>query len=251
VHAGGDCLLVCARHQRKLLPAGVVREVVEEKANEIEQEEGRKLGRNERRGMRDQVIQELMPKAFTTSRDIYAYVDVAQGWLLVDTATRSKAEDLSVLLRDCLDTLPIASPQVAQAPAAVMTDWLARSDPPPAFTLGDQCELRDPGEDGGVVRCARQDLQSDEIQAHLAAGKQAARLALDWDDRLSLMLADDLQLRRLRFGEAVLDSAAEGDSETREQQFEAEFAIMSQELRRFLPELMSAFGGEVEQQAPV
>jgi hypothetical protein len=138
-----------------LLPASVIREVVNDNVEEIEEEEGRK----ERQSIRDEVIQDLLPKAFTRSRDTYAYLDTngdanGGGWLLVDSAARSRAEDLSVLLRECLGTLPIGIPKTQRNPAEAMTEWLRTGAAPAGFAITDECELREPAEGGGVVRCA-------------------------------------------------------------------------------------------------
>jgi recombination associated protein RdgC len=247
VHAQPGRLMVCARTQQRILPAAVVREVVNDKAAEIEEEEGRKVSRKERQSIKDEVLQDLIPRAFTRSRDVYAYIGAAQGWLVIDTASRPQAEALTVLLRESLGSLPIAPPQVASSPAAVMTGWLQQGDVPPGWDVLDECELREPGEQGGVVRCARQDLGAEEVQAHLAAGKQVVRLAVDWRERLTLVLADDLQVRRLKFLDVVLDEAADDGAEDAAARFDADFAIMTRELGELLPDLTAAFGGEPAQ----
>ncbi|MGV8287284.1 recombination-associated protein RdgC, partial [Pseudomonas aeruginosa] len=64
------------------------------------------------------------------------------------------------------------------------------------FHVLDECELRDTHEDGGVVRCKRQDLTSEEIQLHLTAGKLVTQLSLAWSDKLSFVLDDKLAVKR-------------------------------------------------------
>jgi recombination associated protein RdgC len=249
-HVAGAYRMLCARNQQRLLPASVIREVVNDKVEEIEEEEGRKVGRKERQSIRDEVIQDLLPKAFTRSRDTYAYLDTngdagGGGWLLVDSAARNRAEDLSVLLRECLGTLPIGIPKTQRNPAEAMTEWLRSGAAPAGFAITDECELREPAEGGGVVRCTRLDLASDEVRTHLDAGRQVAKLGLAWRDRATLVLGDDLQVRKLRFQDVVLEAAADAAGESKEQAFDADFAILSQELSAFLPDLLDAFGGEV------
>ncbi|WP_295366882.1 recombination-associated protein RdgC, partial [Thiolapillus sp.] len=109
-------------------------------------------------------------------------------WLVVDTATASRAEAFIDLLRECLGTLPVVPLQVAESPDAVMTEWLKESGVPAAIQIGDECELRDLMEDGAIVRVRREDLFSDEIRVHLEAGKRAMRLALTWEERVSFLL---------------------------------------------------------------
>ena len=123
VHSAQGHFLFCAKREERILPAGVVREEVDEKAEPIAQKEGRSVGRKERERIRDEVLQDLMPRAFTRSAKLYAYVDPTARWLIVDAASRKRAEELTMLLRKSLGTLPIVPPQVAQAPSAVMTAW--------------------------------------------------------------------------------------------------------------------------------
>jgi len=247
VHAVGGCMMICASRSERILPGAVVKEELEQKIDEIEHAEQRKLRRQEKQELKEQLVTELLPRAFTRSRRSYAYIDPQQRWLIVDAASTSRAEELITLLRDSLTTLPLRPLQLAHSPTAVMTAWLSGGHPGAGFEVLEECELRDPLEDGGIVRCRRQNLASDEIRAHLDAGKQAVRLALDWSDRLQFLFADDLSVRRLRFLDSVLEEAAEAEAGDEVMRFDTDFALMSLELRRFLPQLFEQFGGAVEE----
>jgi len=244
VHAANGCILLCARREERLLPSTVVREAVEERALEIEEREGRKVRRKERLDIKDNVMQELMPRAFVRSSLHYAYLDAPSGWLVVNAGSAKRAEELVSLLRESVGTLPARLPATVDAPNAVMTHWLAGESAPAGFELEDECELRDPDSDGGVVRCKRQDLTAEEIQAHLRAGKRAVRLAVSWEDRLSCVVAEELAVKRLRFLDLVQETAAEVEAEDEAARMDADFSIMTLELRRFIPALLALFGGE-------
>jgi len=246
VRSANGCLMVCARKEEKVLPAAVVREEVELRVAKIEEQELRTVGRKERGRLRDEVMLDLLPKAFTRSRRIYAYIAPRQGLLFVDSATATGSEELIALLREGLSTLPVRPLQVAEAPPAVLTLWVKTNQAPAGFSVGDECELRDPDENGGIVRCRRQELDAQEIQAHLDAGKQVVRLAVEWDDRLGCVLGEDLAVRRLRFLDLVQEEAATVETEDSVARFDADFALMTLELERFVPVLMSVFGGEAE-----
>ncbi len=62
-HALGDCLLMCARKQERLLPPAAVAEAIDERVSEIESRDGRDVGRAERRLLREQIIDDLLPRA--------------------------------------------------------------------------------------------------------------------------------------------------------------------------------------------
>jgi recombination associated protein RdgC len=163
--------------------------------------------------------------------------------MLVDTASASRAEDLVSELRRTLGSLPVRPLSVNQAPSEIMTRWLQGQDLPKDLTLADQCELRDPDAEGGIVRCRRQDLAADEIQAHLKAGKRAVQVALEWEERVGVLLTDQPAFKRLRFGDFLLEQAAETGGDDPRARFDADFTLMTLELRRFIDRMLEVLGG--------
>jgi recombination associated protein RdgC len=240
------CFLVCQRREEKILPASVVNDALADKVQQIEAEEARDLGRREKKQLKDEVYHDLLPRAFTRSSLTFAYVDVAKNWILVDAASPKKAEDLVSLLRKSLTSLPVRPLTVKQAPAEVMTRWLEGDNPPNDFVIADQCELRDPDQEGGIVHCRRQDLAGDEIQAHLKAGKRAVQLAVEWEERINLLLTDQPTARRLRFADELIEEAAETGGDDSAAIFDADFTLMSMELRKFIDRMIEVFGGVEE-----
>ncbi|MFT4823974.1 MAG: recombination associated protein RdgC [Halioglobus sp.] len=244
VHAANGRFLLCLKREEKLLPSAVVRELVEEKVAHIESEEGRKVYRKERLNLKDEIVQDCLPRAFSRSSRMFAFVDTKSGWLFIDSASASKAEELLNLLRDGIGSFPVVLPQVNNAPSAVMTNWLAHQNLPDDFALGEECELREPGEEGGVVRCRGVDLLSEEVETHVNAGKQVARLSLSWEERISLVLAEDLCLRRLRFSDELLKENDEIPDDEMAARMDADFALMSEAVIGLQERVMALFGGE-------
>ncbi|MFP4682985.1 MAG: recombination-associated protein RdgC [Ectothiorhodospira sp.] len=242
VHEGGGCRLVCARRQERLLPASVVNELLDERIAGIESAEGRGVGRAERRRLKEAVTAELLPQAFTRSRRILAHVDTVAGWLVVDAASERMADDVVTLLRETLGSLPVALPNPATSPAALMTRWVSQGHGEAGFALGDACELRDPRDRQSVVRCRGQDLAGEEIAKHLEAGKQVVQLALDWSERLSFTLGEDLSLKRLRLADELIEEGGMAEAEDARARMDAEFTLVSQELRGVIGALEGLFG---------
>lgn len=245
-HTSNGCIMICGRREDRLLPAAVVREALADKVADIEAAESRDVGRKEQSRLKDEIIQDLLPRAFTRSSRQYAYIDPKNGWIVVDSTSPKKAEDLIGLLRESLGSLKVRPTQVEQSPSAVMTAWLAQT-PATDFVVQDECELREPVEGGSIVRCRRQDLASDEIGVHLEAGKQVAKLAVEWQERLSCVLSDDLSVKRLRFLDLVMEEAGDTQTDDEVARFDADFALMSMELSRFIPAMLQAFGGLAQQ----
>lgn len=244
VHSVAGKSLLCLRTEEKVLPVSVLNQVVAERIAGIEDQQRRPVRRREKQELRDQILQELLPRALTRNRHGYAYLDPTGGWLVVDSASPRGVEEITGLLRKTLDTLPIAPPKVKRSVTAVMTAWLTEGRAPMEFGLGDSCELRETGESGGIVRCRGQDLTGDEIGGHLAAGKQVTRLGLIWGGKVEFVLDEALVVRRLRFLDVVRESAALSRGDSPEAVFDAEFALMTGELTGLLPQLLDLFGGE-------
>jgi recombination associated protein RdgC len=246
VHAAGGRMLLKLKREEKLLPSTVVREQLEEKVATIEADQGRKVYRKERLTLKDEIVADCLPRAFTRSTSVHAYIDTRANWIFVDSASAARAEEFLNLLRECIGSFPVLLPQVNNAPAATMTGWLAHRNLPDDFALGEECELREPGDEGGVVRCRGVDLLSEEVETHLNAGKQVARLSLSWEERLSLVLAEDLCLRRLKFADELMkenEDIPEADNAAR---LDADFALMSDALSALQERILVLFGGEAE-----
>jgi recombination associated protein RdgC len=66
-------------------------------------------------------------------------------------------------------------------------------------------------------------------------------LALTWEGRVSFSLTEALQLKKITFLEGVF----EGTSAEKDEGFDADVAIATGELRKLLPDLFEALGGEM------
>lgn len=242
VHPGNGRIMFCLRREDRILPSSVVREHVEEKAEAIAQAESRPVGRREKQQIKDEVLVDLLPRAFTRSSHMFAYVDPAAGWVVVDSGTAKKAEELLSTLRETLGSLRVKPLAVNSAPASIMTRWL-ETGCAPGFELGDECELKEPVDNGGIMRGRRIDLASAEVRSHLDAGMQVAKLAVEWQERIGCILCDDLGIRRLRFLDLVMLEASDAETDDALSRFDADFALMGMELARFIPALVEAYGG--------
>lgn len=244
VHVSGEYLLIAARKEERILPSSVVNDAVKEKVEEIETEQMRKVYKKERDQIKDEIIQAFLPRAFIRRSMIFAAIAPRQGMILVNSASAKRAEDLLSTLREVMGSLPVRPATVKIAPVATMTDWVKSQQAAEGFYVLDECELRDTAEDGGIVRCKRQDLTGEEIQLHLSTGKVVTQLALAWQDKLSFVLDDKMVIKRLKFEELLQEQAEQDGGDEAAQQFDASFLLMMMTLNEFLPVLFEALGGE-------
>ncbi|MBR7521412.1 recombination-associated protein RdgC [Pseudomonas juntendi] len=244
VHVSGEYLLIAARKEERILPSSVVNDAVKEKVEEIETEQMRKVYKKERDQIKDEIIQAFLPRAFIRRSMIFAAIAPRQGVILVNSASAKRAEDLLSTLREVMGSLPVRPATVKIAPVATMTDWVKSQQAAEGFYVLDECELRDTAEDGGIVRCKRQDLTGEEIQLHLSTGKVVTQLALAWQDKLSFILDDKMVIKRLKFEELLQEQAEQDGGDEAAQQFDASFQLMMMTFAEFLPVLFEALGGE-------
>ncbi|KAB0548668.1 recombination-associated protein RdgC [Pseudomonas argentinensis] len=244
VHESQGFLLISARKEERILPGSVVKDAVKEKVDEIENEQMRKVYKKEREQIKDEIVQAFLPRAFIRKSATFAAIAPAQGLIIVNASSPKRAEDLLSTLREAIGSLPVRPLTVKIAPSATMTDWVKAQKAAADFHVLDECELRDTHEDGGIVRCKRQDLTGEEVQLHMSSGKQVTQLSLAWQDKLSFVLDDKLVVKRLKFEDLLQEQAEQDGGDDDLSQQDASFTLMMMTLVEFLPALFEALGGE-------
>ena len=236
----GQVLLKLATEQ-KVLPGAVVKRRVDEIAAQIEKTTGRKPGKKQKKELKEEAVLELLPQAFTKQAAMNVWIDPQHMLLLVDAGSPARADEVVSLLVKSFEGLSISHVATAESAAVAMTRWLASGEPPPGFSVDRECELKSSDEMKSVVRYARHPLDTEEVRQHIAAGKLPTKLALTWQSRVSLLLTDTMQIKKIAF----LDVVFEGRSAaSRDEGFDADAAIATGELVQLLPDLIDALGGE-------
>lgn len=229
------------RVETRAVPASVVQRMAQERAAQIQQQSGRKPGKKEMRDLKDEVRLQLLPMAFPKLMSVAVWLDLAAGWLVIDAASQARADEVLTLLAQQLPGFAATLVQTQTSPTAAMADWLLSQEPPQGFSVDRECELKAADESRAVVRYARHRLDIEEVQQHVREGKMPTRLALTWADRVSLVLTEGLQLKKVAF----LDGVFEDASTDKADDFDTDVALSTGELNRLLPDLLAALGGEM------
>ncbi len=224
--------------ESKMLPVSVLNRKVQEKADAIEKEFGRKPGKKEKRDLKDEAKLDLLPMAFTKQSSMWVWIDPQAKFLVLDTGAQGKADEVVTLLVESLKGFAVALLDTQTSAQAAMAHWLTTQEAPVGFSIDRECELKAADESKAVVRYARHALDTDQVKEHVEHGKLPTKLALTWDDRVSFVLTDTLQLKKIAFTDNVLDEA--GD----EGGFDTDVAIATGELAKMIPDLIEALGGE-------
>jgi len=239
-HRVGTALWLTLGGEDRLLPSSVINDEVQRKLAQAEQREGRKLGGRARKRLKEDVVHELLPRAFVRPSRLNASIDLVQGVVAVDTSSRKAAEGFITELRHALGSFPALPLNAELSPRALLTGWIAGEPLPAGFALGDECELKDPVDGGAIVKCQRQELLGDEIRKHLESGKQVSRLALVFDDHVSFVLGEDLVVRKLKFLDGAVDQLENTERDSLNAELDARYALMSAELARLFTALEKA-----------
>nr|WP_315539484.1 recombination-associated protein RdgC [uncultured Comamonas sp.] len=223
--------------ESKLLPADVLNRKVAEKTDAIEKEFGRKPGKKEKQELKDEAKLDLLPMAFTKKGAMWVWLDPQAKLLVLDTGAQGRADEVVTLLVESLQGFGVALLDTQTSPQTAMAHWLVSQEPPVGFSVDRECELKAADESKAVVRYGRHPLDIEEVKEHVQQGKLPTKLAMTWDDRVSFVLSDTLQVKKIAFLDSVLDEAGE------EGGFDTDVAIATGELSRLIPDLVEALGG--------
>lgn len=244
VHAINGQIMICARKEEKILPSGVIKAELQEKIAKLESEQHRKLKKTEKDSLKDEVLHTLLPRAFSRFNQTHLWLDTVNHLIIVDAASAKRAEDVLALLRKSLGSLPVVPLTMEKPIELTLTEWVRSGELPAGFIIQDEAELKAILEDGGVIRCKKQNLVSDEIAVHIEAGKLVTKLAVDWRERIELVLTDDGSLKRLKFAEVIREQNDDIDRDDVAQRFDADFILMTGELAALISDVIEALGGE-------
>lgn len=222
------------------VPGSVVTRKTKERCAHIEATEGRKPGKKETKEIKEDVKLSLMPMAFSKESSVWVWFDTVANLLVLDAGSQAKADEVVTMLVKSLAGLSLTLINTEMSPQSAMASWLITQEPPAGFSVDRECELKAVDESKSVVRYVRHALDTDEVKQHVEGGKLPTRLAMTWDGRVSFSLTEGMQLKKVTFLDVVFEGASEQDGG-----FDADVAIATGELRKLLPDLLEALGGEV------
>jgi recombination associated protein RdgC len=245
LHTTNGQHLIALGVEQKLLPASIIRQETERRAQTLADSQGFPVGRRQMRDLKMRVTEELRARALSKRRVTRAWIDPINGWFVVDAGSANKAEELVEALRDVLVSFAVVFVETHRTPHTSMAAWLTHGDAPGPFGIDQDLELQTADPNKATVRYVRHALDGKEIKAHLASGKYPTRMGLTWNGRIAFVLTEKLLIKKLEFLEMGKDPAVEGEEVNKDEQFDIDFTVMAGELAKLLDDLLQALGGDM------
>lgn len=245
---GGQLILkLCS--ETKAVPGGVVKDQLAARLAKIEEQTGRRPKGKASREIKDEIVHELLPRAFPKRSSTWVWIDLQARRVLIGAASSKKADAVVTKLVELFGGLRLTPLQTTLSPATAMAQWLSEKQAPAGFTIDRECELKQPDSEKAAVRYARHTLDIDEVGEHIRQGKLPTQLAMTWNSRVSFVLTEALTLKRIKLLDVVLEN--QGQAEPQDGGFDADVALMTGELAQLLPDLVDALGGPLQTIAPI
>lgn len=232
---------IALKKAEKVLPAAVIRDVLEDKVAQIQEAEARVMGRKEKQELKEQITDDLLPRAFTKTSKTQAVCDTRHGFLLIN-ASGAKAENLLTKLREALGGLEARLPQTQQSPSSLMTDWLLRGACEGGFELDDSCELKGTGDVVPTAKIAKQDLTADEVVQHVKNGKMVTQLGLVWREQIAFVLTEEFVLKRIQYLDVLQEEVEQHGDDAVSLAFASQI-LMAESVSTMISELVGYLGG--------
>lgn len=243
-HGFDDCDFITLKIQSKSIPGGAVKKIVNDRIEQIEVNENRKVSGREKAEIKDRVINELLPKALPQDSLMQGYIDYAHRLIIVNASSAKKAENYISCLRKSLGGLPVTPYATLLSPQSVMTSWLSTRFPD-QFVQNYGAILAMP--DDGAIKIKNVDLLSKEVTDHLQSGGEVSQISLIWEDRVNFDLTNALLLQKIIFTDLAMEEFHQEEHESEQEWDKASFLLFSSTLNRLLSEITEAMGGSPQQ----
>lgn len=241
VHSTGGYQLICWQTEDKLLPGSVVAEALAEKAYAFEKERGFKPGKKILSELRENVVLELLPRAFTQKRRTFAVL--GGGYLLLDTSSPARADDLIGSIRRALDAVPCKLISTKISATGAMATWIRSGEPPAKLTIDSEAVLEMPTEEKPVVHYLRTDLGESEVVRRVEAGYMPKKVGMTFDDKVSFVLNHHLHISRIAQLDLLEQAQRHEQAADMAEEFDGDVEIAAGLLVRLLDYLIVELGG--------
>jgi len=237
----GNAQLFTMAIEEKILPAVVINQHLQEKVSQIRTDTGNKPGRKQQSDMKQEILFDLLPQAFTKIKKVGAYFDNTNNLMIVDSTSQNPAENLVSLLRQTLGSFKATAFGESSGMATVLTKWVTDGHAQEGLEFGSSIVLETLDEAKSVIRAKNVNYLTDEMQRHIENGYLVTQIGLIYNDRIEFTLTHDFALKSIKFTDIVLDQMDHESIESEEQLMDSRFTLMSLELKELYAALFNIF----------
>ena len=231
--------LIRLRSQSRVLPHAVVKEELEARIEEYRERTQEAPSPREKRRLKAEARDELLPKSMLKSDRIWGYFDIKEKMLGVDAAQESAAERFLRRLQASCDRVNLKPLQYRKPFDDLMTKVFL-GGAPSQFSVGRECRMQDAADTGSLVRWTNFDLSDRSIRDHVAHGMRLTHLELVYENIMSFVLSDKGVITKVKFLGMDDDGEDHNDPLAR---LDAEFVLLTGTLRKLLGDLRKVLGG--------
>ncbi len=240
VHAAGGCILICMRREQKVIPASAVKEELEEQMHAIRRELGRKVFSKEKQSLKEDIVSQMLPKAFVRSTHTHAYIDTKRGYLIFNASSDTMADTIHELLVETIGSFGAVKITAGEEnPALILNHWVEHGLPEGWELTGDY-ELKDP-KDERVARFKDNEAENMVIGDLLEDGYWMSKLGIRYNGQFKAMIQPELQIKGIKFMDELLAENDDVDDEDELVKFDADFALMTRSLGDFIEDIIKLF----------
>ncbi|KFA58921.1 hypothetical protein A9G48_00500 [Gilliamella sp. wkB18] len=230
-------MLLKYQTEQKTIPADVINRALNEKIEKQELALCRKLGKCEKSSLKDEVIIELLPRAFSKFNQFNVWINKRDKFIAITTSSFKQAEYILAILRKELGSLALTPLSIDKPLEQIMTTWAKENLNFPPFVLGDQAELKDPLEGNGIISCKNQEINSHEMLAHFDSGKWITKIRIIDDRGVSYVLDNNFVFKNIKFDQSVIDENEDASLDDKKARIKADFFLASNVLSKTITEL--------------
>jgi recombination associated protein RdgC len=236
----GGADLLQLRTQIRLLPAAAVNEALIQRVEEYRERMQAEPSRREKRKLKEQLRDELLPKALLKSERTRGFVIASEQLIGIDTTSEARVERFLEHLRASLGTVD-AHPIEFKRPVGELLMRIFLGDAPRGFVLGTECKMQDPADRKATVRCVDMDLADPSVRKLVKDGMQLTQLGLEFGNILRCVVDQSGNVSKLRL--VGLEASDEPIDEDPRARLDAGLVLLTGSLRQLMAAMASGLDG--------
>ena len=236
----GGADLLQLRSQSRLLPSAAINEALDERIEEIRDRMGQEPGHREKRRLKEQTRDSLLPKTLLRSERTKGFLFLSEKIFAIDASTPTKADRFLEYLRAPLGSIDTTNLTFKRSLADLLTR-IFLGDAPSGINLGRECRMQDASDTRSRVHWLDMDLTDRSIRKHVRDGMKLTHLALEVGSVMSCVIDENGALSKLRL--LGMDAKEETEDEDPQARLDAEFVLLTGTLRQLIDVLARSLGG--------